>query len=86
MMNEYNLCLSDESYHKLNRANKIAFSMNLCIQLLQKKEMNLSPLLWFPEVLSYISDDITSVLEEVKKNKLKQNQESHSGHILFGCE
>ncbi|WP_115656656.1 derepression protein [Klebsiella variicola] len=55
--------LSIESYHKLNRAKNVAFQMHLHIR---ECETNAMPLLWIPDIFSYISEDISDVLQEVK--------------------
>ncbi|XGI79540.1 Derepression protein [Enterobacter hormaechei] len=55
--------LSIESYHKLNRAKNVAFQMHLHIR---QCEANAMPLLWIPDILSYISEDVSDVLQEVK--------------------
>ncbi|EHF8252285.1 Derepression protein [Citrobacter freundii] len=56
--------LSIENYHKLNRARNVAFQMHLHIR---QCEANAMPLLWIPDIFSYISEDISSVLQEVKR-------------------
>ncbi|EBS1326046.1 Derepression protein [Salmonella enterica subsp. enterica serovar Muenchen] len=56
--------LSPESYHKLNRARNVAFQMHLHIR---GCDLNAMPLLWLPDIFSYISDDMTAVLQEVKR-------------------
>lgn len=56
--------LSIESYHKLNRAKNVAFQMHLHIR---QCEANAMPLLWIPDILSYISEDVSDVLQEVKE-------------------
>ncbi|MCJ5550465.1 derepression protein [Klebsiella quasipneumoniae] len=55
--------LSIEGYHKLNRAKNVAFQMHLHIR---QCEVNAMPLLWIPDIFSYISQDVTDVLQEVK--------------------
>lgn len=55
--------LSIESYHKLNRASNVAFQMHLHIR---RCEVNAAPLLWIPDIFSYISQDVSDVLQEVK--------------------
>ncbi|MEL5512367.1 Derepression protein [Serratia bockelmannii] len=56
--------LSSESYHKLNRARNVAFHMHLH---LRDPEHNSMCFLWVPDIFSYINEDISSVLQEVKR-------------------
>lgn len=62
--------LSIESYHKLNRASNVAFHMHLHIR---RCEANAMPLLWIPDIFSYISEDISDVLQEVKDMGICRN-------------
>ena len=55
--------LSLECFHKLNRARNVSFQMHLQIR---QCEINGLPLLWIPDIFSYISEDISAVLEEAK--------------------
>lgn len=62
--------LSIESYHKLKRASNVAFHMHLHIR---RCEANAMPLLWIPDIFSYISEDISDVLQEVKDMGICRN-------------
>ena len=62
--------LSVESYQKLNRASNVAFQMHLHIR---QCEVNAMPLLWVPDIFSYISEDISDVLQEVKDMGICKN-------------
>lgn len=62
--------LSIESYHKLNRAKNVAFHMHLHIR---QCDVNVVPLLWIPDIFSYVSDDISDVLQEVKDMGICRN-------------
>ncbi|ECC1659802.1 Derepression protein [Salmonella enterica subsp. salamae] len=62
--------LSIESFHKLNRARNVSFQMHLQIR---QCEVNALPLLWVPDIFSYISEDISAVLEEAKALGLCDN-------------
>lgn len=54
--------LSIESYHKLNRARDVASQMHLHTRQCEAHSMPL----WVPDIFSYISEDISDVLQEVK--------------------
>lgn len=60
---KHNAHLSVEGFHKLNRARNVSFWMHLS---LRNQEVNSTPLMWVPDIFSYIHDDISSVLEEAK--------------------
>lgn len=62
--------LSIESYHKLNRARDVASQMHLHIR---QCEANAVPLLCIPDIFSYISEDVSDVLEEVKEMGICNN-------------
>lgn len=62
--------LSVECFHKLNRARNVPFQMHLQIR---QCEINGLPLLWVPDIFSYISEDISAVLEEAKALGLCDN-------------
>ncbi|EAA7390512.1 Derepression protein [Salmonella enterica subsp. enterica] len=62
--------LSVECFHKLNRARNVSFQMHLQIR---QCEVNALPLLWVPDIFSYISEDISAVLEEAKALGLCDN-------------
>ncbi|EGG4119629.1 Derepression protein [Salmonella enterica] len=62
--------LSIESFHKLNRARNVSFCMHLHIR---RCEADIEPLLWVPDIFSYISEDISAVLEEAKALGLCDN-------------
>ena len=59
-----NAHMSVESYHKMNRAKNVSFWMHLH---LREQEANAAPLMWVPDIFSYIHDDISAVLEEAKR-------------------
>ncbi|EOE8036581.1 Derepression protein [Salmonella enterica] len=62
--------LSVECFHKLNRARNVSFQMHLQIR---QCGINGLPLLWVPDIFSYISEDISAVLEEAKALGLCDN-------------
>lgn len=59
--------LSIEAYHKLNRSHDMSFHFGLD---LQKQEFSGMHQLYTPLILSYISEDIGFVLEELKEKGL----------------
>lgn len=59
--------LSIEAYHKLNRSRDMSFHFGLD---LQKQEFSGMHQLYAPLILSYISEDIGFVLEELKDKGL----------------
>lgn len=70
--------LSVECFHKLNRARNVSFQMHLQIR---QCEVNGLPLLWVPDIFSYISEDISAVLEEVKNLAFAITLPAESGSI-----
>lgn len=68
--------LSIEGYHKLNRAKNVAFQMHLHIR---QCEVNAMPLLWIPDIFSYISQDVSDVLQEVKSMGIC---DKYLGHVV----
>ncbi|MEI7408119.1 Derepression protein [Pectobacterium aroidearum] len=71
--------LSIESYHKMNRAKNVAFGLHLHVR---KLEVNAEPLLWLPDIFSYLHDDIDAVLNELKGKGLC-NEWLKQGNGLF---
>lgn len=61
--------LSIEAYHKLNRASAVSQFVG---GDLQRREMNGLHQLYIPQIFSYIHDDISYVLEELKTKGLCQ--------------
>jgi hypothetical protein len=59
--------LSPEAYHKLNRAS--AVSQFVGGDLLRRELNGLHPL-WLPQIFSYLHEDISYVLEELKDKGL----------------
>ena len=68
--------LSIEAYHKLNRASAVSQFVG---GDLQQREMNGLHQLYIPQKFSYIHDDISYVLEELKKKGLCQEFLSQCG-------
>lgn len=69
--------ISIDGYRKIHRAQNVSFNMHL---LIRRQEVNASPLLWIPDIFSYIADDISDIKEELKAqglfdNWLKQERE-----------
>ncbi len=62
--------LSIEAYHKLNRASAVSQFVG---GDLQQREMNGLHQLYIPQKFSYIHDDISYVLEELKKKDCVRN-------------
>lgn len=67
--------LSIESYHKLHRAQGVAFNMSL---LIPQQEVNAAPLLWLHHIFSYISEDIQDIRQELKEKGLCDDYLKHS--------
>lgn len=59
--------ISIDGYRKINRARNVSFNMHL---LIRRQELNASPLLWIPDIFSYIADDISDISEELKAQGL----------------
>lgn len=59
--------ISIDGYRKINRAKNVSFNMHL---LIRRQEVNASPLLWIPDIFSYIADDISDISEELKAQGL----------------
>ncbi|HGN8999437.1 TPA: hypothetical protein ACK1ZT_004957 [Citrobacter freundii] len=60
-MGDKNLC--HESYHKLSRARNVSFWMNLHVRQLPA---SIEPLMWLPDIFSYISEDVKSAISELE--------------------
>lgn len=61
--------LSIEAYHKLNRASAVSQFVG---GDLQRREMNGLHQLYIPQIFSYLHEDISFVLEELKAKGLCQ--------------
>ncbi|WP_392586910.1 hypothetical protein [Serratia ureilytica] len=59
--------ISLEGYRKINRAKNVSFNMHL---LIRRQDVNAAPLLWIPDIFSYIADDISDISEELKAQGL----------------
>lgn len=68
--------LSIEAYHKLNRASAVSQFVG---GDLQHREMNGLHQLYIPQIFSYLHEDISFVLEELKAKGLCQEFLSQSG-------
>lgn len=68
--------LSIEAYHKLNRASAVS---QLVGGDLQRREMNGLHQLYIPQIFSYLHEDISFVLEELKAKGLCQEFLSQGG-------
>ncbi|MEZ2578427.1 Derepression protein [Buttiauxella ferragutiae] len=68
--------LSIEAYHKLNRASAVSQFVG---GDLQRREMNGLHQLYIPQIFSYLHEDISFVLEELKAKGLCQEFLSQSG-------
>ncbi|HAK0845858.1 TPA: hypothetical protein H1Q05_001433 [Salmonella enterica] len=53
-----------ESYHKLSRAKNVSFWMNVHVRQLPA---NIEPLMWLPDIFSYISEDVKSAISELEE-------------------
>ncbi|EFV4531337.1 Derepression protein [Salmonella enterica] len=76
--------LSIEAYHKLNRANSVSQSVGLD---LWGRKINGMHNLFVPHILSYLHEDISYVLEELKDKGLcrdfltQQGQREEEDHV-----
>lgn len=52
-----------ESYHTLNGAKNVSFQIHLHIRA---NELDYQPMPWLPDIFSYLNEDVSYVLEEVK--------------------
>ncbi|HEI8795670.1 TPA: hypothetical protein SLG82_002966 [Citrobacter freundii] len=52
------------SYHKLSRAQNVSFWMNVHVRQLPA---NIEPLMWLPDIFSYISEDVKSAISELEE-------------------
>lgn len=68
--------LSIEAYHKLNRASAVSQFVG---GDLQRREMNGLHHLYIPQIFSYLHEDISFVLEELKAKGLCQEFLSQGG-------
>ena len=68
--------LSIEAYHKLNRASAVSQFVG---GDLQRREMNGLHQLYIPQIFSYLHEDISFVLAELKAKGLCQEFLTHSG-------
>ncbi|MFP2507467.1 Derepression protein [Buttiauxella gaviniae] len=68
--------LSIEAYHKLNRASAVSQFVG---GDLQRREMNGLHQLYIPQIFSYLHEDISFVLEELKAKGLCQAFLTQSG-------
>ena len=68
--------LSIEAYHKLNRASAVSQFVG---GDLQRREMNGLHQLYIPQIFSYLHEDISFVLEELKAKGLCQEFLSQGG-------
>lgn len=59
--------ISIDCYRKIHRAENVSFNMHL---LIRRQEANVAPLLWIPDIFSYIADDISDISEELKAQGL----------------
>lgn len=59
--------ISIDGYRKIHRAKNVSFNMHL---LIRRQEVNAAPLLWIPDIFSYIADDISDISEELKAQGL----------------
>ena len=59
-----NNMVSAEAYKKLNRAKNVSFYMHLQIRQLESNGM---PLMWIPDIFSYISEDMRDVMKELRE-------------------
>lgn len=59
--------ISIEGYRKIHRAQNVSFNMHL---LIRRQEINAAPLLWIPDIFSYIADDISDISKELKAQGL----------------
>ncbi|EEH4703264.1 hypothetical protein HV319_18430 [Citrobacter freundii] len=62
-----NKTISIDGYRKIHRAKNVSFNMNL---LIRRQEANAMPLLWIPDIFSYIADDLSDISEELKAQGL----------------
>ncbi|EEJ8448076.1 hypothetical protein GVB59_002875 [Salmonella enterica] len=65
--NMENKNISIDGYRKINRAKNVSFNMHLLIRC---QEANAAPLLWIPDIFSYIADDLSDISEELKEQGL----------------
>jgi hypothetical protein len=72
--------LSIEAYHKLNRASAVSQFVG---SDLQQREMSGLHQLYIPQIFSYLHDDISFVLEELKAKGLCQEFMAQSGVSEF---
>ncbi|EOV0953587.1 Derepression protein [Edwardsiella piscicida] len=76
--------LSIEAYHKLNRAHSVSQSVGLD---LWERKINGMHNLFVPHILSYLHEDISYVLEELKDKGLcrdfliQQGQGAEEDHV-----
>lgn len=68
--------LSIEAYHKLNRASAVSQFVG---GDLQRREINGLHQLYIPQIFSYLHEDISFVLEELKAKGLCQDFLTQSG-------
>ncbi|MGQ5912422.1 hypothetical protein ACUNH5_25420 [Serratia sp. IR-2025] len=59
--------ISIDGYRKIHRVKNVSFNMHL---LIRHQEANAAPLLWIPDIFSYIADDISDISEELKAKGL----------------
>ncbi|EEA7994183.1 Derepression protein [Salmonella enterica subsp. enterica] len=62
-----NKTISIDGYRKIHRAQNVSFNMHL---LIRRQEVNAAPLLWIPDIFSYIADDLSDISEELKAQGL----------------
>lgn len=77
--NMTNKTISIDGYRKIHRAQNVSFNMHL---LIRRQEANAQPLLWIPDIFSYIADDLSDISEELKAQGLydeflRQERNSH---------
>ncbi|ECC3818459.1 hypothetical protein AIE71_21780 [Salmonella enterica subsp. enterica] len=65
--NMENKTISIDGYRKIHRAQNVSFNMHL---LIRRQEVNAAPLLWIPDIFSYIADDLSDISEELKAQGL----------------
>ncbi|EBK2972097.1 hypothetical protein CA048_04790 [Salmonella enterica] len=57
--------LSVKTYQKLNRTKNVSFFMHLQTRQLNADAM---PLMWIPDIFSYISDDMADIINDLREN------------------
>ncbi|HGJ5857241.1 Derepression protein [Arsenophonus nasoniae] len=67
--------MSIESYHKLNRAKNVSFHIHLHVRA---HGLDYQPMPFLPDIFSYLSEDVSYVLEEVKDLGLVDHFENQS--------